>query len=182
MAIAMVPAASHAAAVIGTRGGWEVFQDSKSCGMTRVYEGPGETEMMLIKYADETVRIMITNKGWSAKQGTQYDISYLLNGTSYGGAKAVGTGDQVRRGFVSTFVASFAQDFTRGSTLRVMLSDQEIERLSLNGTGVAMALVDQCLIGVRATLAAAERESAERAHLPKDSFAPPPKPPARKGN
>ena len=32
------------------------------------------------------------------------------------------------------------------------------------------------------TLAAAERERAERAHLPKDPFAPPPKPPARKGN
>jgi hypothetical protein len=176
LALATVPHAGHAAEIIGTRGDWEVFQDSKSCGMTRAYEGPGETEMMVIDYASGEIRVMITNMEWSAKKGELYDISYVLNGTTYDGAEAVGTADRARKGFVSTFAAEFADDLARGSTLHVLLAGKEIERLPLGGTGAAMALVDQCLASLRAALAAAEREKAKRAHLPRDPFAPSPGP------
>lgn len=170
VAIATAPQAAHATEIIGTSGDWEVFRDSKSCGMTRTYEVPGETEMMVIKYAAGEIRILITNKGWSAKQDQLYDISYQLNAGTYGGSKAVGMADRDRRGFVSTFVADFADDFAKGSTLRVFLSGKEIERLSLAGTGAAMTLVNQCLADVRASLSAAKRETEKRAKLPKDPF------------
>lgn len=169
--IVLAPQAARATEIIGTSGDWEIFRDSKSCGMTRTYEVPGETEMMVIKYAAGEIRILITNKGWSAKQDQLYDISYQLNGGTYGGAKAVGTADSDRRGFVSTFVADFGADFAKGSTLRVFLSGKEIERLPLTGTGAAMAQVDQCLADVRTALTAAKRESDKRAKLPKDPFA-----------
>jgi hypothetical protein len=172
-AIAITSQAVPAAEIIGTRSGWEVFRDSKSCGMTRDYDVPGATQMTVIKYPGGDIRIMITNTEWSAKRDKLYDISYQVNGTAYGGAKAVGTADRARKGFVSTFVAGFAEDFTKGSTLRVLLSGEEIERLSLGGSGAAMALVDQCLVRVRASLSAAEREKEERAELPKDPFARP---------
>lgn len=169
--VALAPQAVRATEIIGTSGDWEIFRDSKSCGMTRTYEVPGETEMMVIKYAAGEIRILITNKGWSAKQDQLYDISYQLNGGTYGGAKAIGTADPDRRGFVSTFVSDFAADFAKGSTLRVFLSGKEIERLPLTGTGAAMVLVDQCLAEVRTTLSAAKRETDKRAKLPKDPFA-----------
>ena len=168
---AIAPNPSYATEIIGSSGDWEIFRDSKSCGMTRTYEVPGETEMMVIKYAAGEIRILITNKGWSAKQDQLYDISYQLNGGTYGGAKAVGTADRDRRGFVSTFVTDFGGDLAKGSIMRVFLSGKEIERLPLTGTGAAMAQVDQCLADVRATLAAAKRESDKRAKLPKDPFA-----------
>lgn len=170
VAVALVPHAARATEIIGASGDWEIFRDSKSCGMTRTYEVPGETEMMVIKYAAGEIRILITNKGWSAKQDQLYDISYQLNGGTYGGSKAVGTADRDRRGFVSTFVAGFGDDFAKGSALRVFLSGKEIERLPLTGTGAAMVLVNQCLADVRAALSAAKRESDKRAKLPKDPF------------
>lgn len=171
VAIAILPHAAHAAEIIGTRSGWEVFRNSKSCGMTRDYEVPGETQMTVLKYPAGDIRIMITNTGWSAKQGESYDISYRLNGAAYGGAKAAGTSDRTRNGFVSTFVAGFGKDFARGNLLQVFLSGNEIERLPLKGTAAAMALVDQCLVKVRASISAAEGENEERAKLPKDPFA-----------
>lgn len=172
-AIAMASYPAAAAEIIGTRGGWEVFQDSRSCGMTMDYDGPGETQMTVLRYADGNMRVMITNTAWSAKPDELYDISYHVNGTVYAGAKAVGTGSRGRKGFVSTFAASFAEDFAKGATLRVLLSDEEIERLSLTGSGAAMALVDQCLLRMRASTAAADREMEKRAQLPKDPFARP---------
>jgi hypothetical protein len=170
VAAALAPQAANGAEIIGTSGDWEVFRDSKSCGMTRTFEVPGETEMMVIKYAGGDIRILITNTGWSAKQDQLYDVSYQLNGHAYGGSKAVGTSDGDRRGFVSTFVTDFGNDFAKGSNLRIFLSGKEIERLPLIGTGAAMALVDECLVEVRATLSAAKREKEKRAKLPKDPF------------
>jgi len=157
-----------------------VFRSSNSCGMTRNYPGPGGTDMTVIKYTDESIRILITKEGWSARQGKSYDISYVLNGTVYGGAKAVGTAENGRHGFVSTFVAGFADDFAKGIILQIRLNDEEIERLSLSDSGAAMAMVDQCLGPVRTALATSEREEARRSKLPKDPFAPPPKTPAPK--
>jgi hypothetical protein len=180
LALAIAPHDAPAAEIIGTRGDWQVFRNRDSCGMTRNYEGPGGTEMTLLRYTDETIRIMITKEGWSARQGKLYDISYVLNGTVYGGAKAVGTAHNGRNGFVSTFVAGFADDIAKGSILQIRLNDQEIERLSLSDSGAAMAMVDQCLGPVRAALATAEREQARRANLPKDPFASAPKTPAPK--
>lgn len=168
---ALTPHAGHAAEIIGAPGGWEVFRDEKSCGMTRDYDVPGETQMTVISYPAGDIRIMITNTGWSAKRDALYDISYQLNGTAYAGAKAVGTGDRARKGFVSTFVADFADDFAKGSVLRVMLDGEEIERLSLTGSGAAMAMVDKCLVDLRTAVSKAEREKERRARLPKDPFA-----------
>jgi hypothetical protein len=183
IALALVIAApsGQAAEIVGTRGNWQVFRNSNSCGITRRYEGPGETEMTVIKYTDETIRIMITKTGWSARQGKLYDISYVLNGTAYGGAKAVGTAENGRNGFVSTFAAGFSDDFAKGSLLQVRLEDREIERLPLSDSGAAMALVDDCLAPVRAAMAVTEREQVRRAKLPKDPFAPPPKTSRPKG-
>lgn len=176
VALATIPQALHAAEVIGRRGDWEVFRDSKSCGMTRSYDGVGDTEMMVIKYAAGNIRIMITNTEWSAKQDERYDVSFVVNGATYGGARAIGTAERGRAGFVSTFVGKFAEDFAEGSLLQVLLAGKEIERLSLAGSGAALALVDQCLAPVRSELAAAERERAKRAKLPRDPFAPSPEP------
>jgi TonB family protein len=182
VAIALTPQAAHAAEVIGAHGDWQVFRDSKSCGMTRDYDSPGETQMTVIKYTSDNVRIMITNAGWSAKRGELYDISYRLNRAAYGGAKAVGTAGPDRGGFVSTFVAAFADDFAKGSALQVLLAGKEIERLSLNGSGAAMALVDQCLESLREASSAVDRERGKRAQLPKDPFAPAPGKPAPIGD
>ena len=134
------------------------------------FDGPGATELTLIRYADERIGVLISNYDWSAKPDEDYDITYILNGQSYGG-NSIGTKAGIRRGFIGFFPKSFATDFAKGETLHIFLGETRVDQLSLSGTSNAMGLVNRCLIKVRAEIAAAEREKAKFAHIPEDPFA-----------
>jgi periplasmic protein TonB len=182
LAVCIMPMRAGAAEVLGTRGGWDIYRNDDSCGMHMEFGGPGATQVTLIEYAAGNIAILVTNQQWTAKQGQEYDVEYSLNGTTYGGAKAIGTADYARSGFVSKFGVEFAEDFAKGSSLHIYLGQQQIDRLSLAGTGVAVAAVHQCLAGVRASQRADAREKARWADLPKNPFAPPPGTPQPLGN
>ena len=95
-------------------------------------------------------------KGFTDRSKAQalYDVSYAVNGKTYGGGKAVGTGDSRRRGFFSLMNRGFERDFAAGSTMFVMLEGQRIDQLSLAGTSAALVHLNRCLADVRQRLAA----------------------------
>lgn len=162
---------AQAATFSETRGGWEIGGGDDSCYMAMEYEGPGETLLLFIKYADGQIGSAISNYGWSAEKGVGYPISYVLNGVEFGGAEATGTSGSGRNGFISLFQPDFETHFRRGSTLHVYLKDERIDQLSLAGTAVALDALNRCLVEVRAEIAAIKREQERWSHLPKDPFA-----------
>lgn len=154
-----------------SRGGWDIGSTGDSCGMSMEFEGPGDTVVVFMKEADGDVFLHVTNMNWSAKEGQEYDVRYLLNGKAYGGTGSLGITSSIRKGFMAKFENDFEQAFAAGDTLHVYLSEQKIDELSLAGTGAALASLNRCLSRVRARVAAEAREKARWEHLPKDPFA-----------
>lgn len=134
------------------------------------FDGPGATDLTLLQFVDGRVGMLVSNYDWSAKPDEKYEITYLLNDEGYAG-ESVGTKIGIRNGFMGFFPPEFAFDFAKGESLHIFLGDTRVDQLSLDGTANAMKMVGRCLTVVRAEIAAAEREKARFAHIPKDPFA-----------
>jgi protein TonB len=165
------PASANAANFIATRSGWDVFRDEGVCAMRMEFEGQGETQLTLLKDAGGKIATFITNTEWTSREGEYYDVSFVLNGDHFGGGKSKGTGEDLRKGFMSMFGLDFERAFARGSSLQVYLGKERIDDLSLKGTSGALSAVNNCLAEIRAGMAVDEREKARWAYLPKDPFA-----------
>jgi TonB family protein len=153
-------------------GGWSIGETDDSCAIFDSFEGKGETELFVFLYLDGSVGTSITNTGWSPTEGQKYEMSWVLNGQSYSGTN-VGTGGKYayRKGFVAKFDASFADDFARGSSLRIYRGDVLVDQLSLDGTAAAVAMARRCLTHIRELQAADERERQRFSHIADDPFA-----------
>lgn len=156
------------------RGGWTIVAADKACSMSMEFEGPGATDFALIRdVEDDRIIVAVTNINWSATKGHEYDVSLFIDREGYGGGKAIGYVSGIRRGFLTAVAKSFEASFAQGDTLYIFLGDQEIDRLSLDGTAVAVESLNRCVRKKAATLAAAKREKERFDHLPKDPFAAP---------
>ena len=151
--------------------GWTISRDSDSCSMYMQYEGPGETQVLFVKSVDGTYGLAIANNQWSAAEGNQYKIRYILNGKTYTGGKDIGMKSGIAGGFMSFFGRDFEKDLVLGSSLHIELDGNLIDRLSLKGTGAAVTAINRCLVRVRAYIAAADREKKKWGDLPVDPFA-----------
>lgn len=168
----MVCFASSAWAVdyMGSRGGWDVFKSDERCYMIMDYEGPGATNFMFMKSIDGDIFVQVSNSEWSSKEGSKYEITYNLNGTSYGGGISLGTKVDYRSGFMTSFEKDFETAFAAGSSLHIYLGDTRIDQLSLDGTTIGLNLLNACLTKLKAEHAAVEKEKRRWEHLPKDPF------------
>lgn len=153
-------------------GGFDIVEAEEACFLTTEYQGPGETRLTVALYRDQTALILVDNYNWSSKKDEVYtDISFRLNGESYGGGKAVGTEDGIRHGFGVRANADFLRDFTASTYLHVYKGQQIIDRLNLNGSAAAAAQVRRCVAHVEKLRSAEERERKRWEDLPKDPFA-----------
>lgn len=165
------PGPSSALDFYEERGGWSIVGDTSSCIMLMDYEGPGATQVSIIKWPDrDGIGIGVTNTNWTAKKNEEYEVAFVLNGVEYGG-RSFGTADYPRAGFLTLMSPSFERHFAEGSSLHIYLSEQRIDQLSLAGTAVAIASVNRCIAAAKAELAADRRERERWEHLPKDPFA-----------
>lgn len=164
---------ASAAELFAKHGSWEIVKSEDSCSAASSFEGPGSTELIVMKFPNGEMGTLVTNLNWSAKDDEIYQVTFVLNGTGYSG-NARGTSDYVRSGFVTKFGSEFGRDFAQGSSLQIFLREQRIQHLSLAGTAAAMQAVERCLVRVRAEIAAAQRERARFADIPRDPFASPP--------
>lgn len=151
--------------------GWVIVAGDSGCGMTMEYEGPGATNLILLKDIDGEIGVGVTNSNWTAEVGEKYDVSFHLNGKAYGGGAAYGYKSGYRKGFMLSLESSFEADFRKGESLWIYLGDTKIDQLSLDGTSLAFASINRCLKLVKAENDAEAREKARWADIPKDPFA-----------
>lgn len=152
-------------------GGWFISETEDGCGMLTTFEGSGSTQVAFFLEADGSSGILVSNEAWSAVQGKKYELSYLLNGSTYSG-NSVGSddGSGSRKGFVAKFGPDFASDFEKATGLTIMKGDVVVDDLSLRGSAAALAVLRRCVTEVSARLAAESRERARLAHIAGDPF------------
>lgn len=171
VSLGLAPFASAREQAWPSTAGWEIAELSESCGMLMDYEGAGETQLSVIRFADGGAGISISNHGWSAKPGQTYDLTFYLDDQFHSG-KATGlTTKSGRRGFGVLIGGEFTRDFARASSLRIYLGETLVDQLSLKGSAAALSVVDRCVSKVAARLAVEARERARLAHIPSDPFA-----------
>lgn len=154
-----------------TTGGWDVVQGADHCGIGMEFEGAGSTELYLILRLDGEVVLGALNSHWSTVVGQEYNLSYVIDQTVFGGGASLGYADAAKRGFISSFENTFATAFAAGRSLKIFRDDVLVDQLSLSGSGAALGVARRCLARVRSEAAAAERERARLAHIPRDPFA-----------
>jgi hypothetical protein len=152
-----------------TVSGWLVAERRDGCAMGSEFAGPGKTYLLLDKRVDGEVYLSITNDTWSAREGKPYDVSYHLNGKEYSEGTTVGYRSGDARGFWSKMGTGFERDFATGKDLSVFLDGEFIRKLSLAGTGAAIAALNRCVAGVRGRAQPELRRKGTQ--VPKDPFA-----------
>lgn len=70
---------------IGEFGGWEVSKSDEGCLAHMEFEGPGATQVTVLKFASSDVGVLVNNLNWSAKADETYQVNFALNGMSYSG-------------------------------------------------------------------------------------------------
>jgi hypothetical protein len=158
--------------------GWLVAQRTEGCAMGSEFAGPGHTYVAVDKKSDGKVYLAITNDAWSAREGKRYDVAYRLNGKEYADGTTTGYRSGAARGFWSVMGAGFERDFAAGADLSVFLDGDLIRKISLAGTGAAIAALERCVSELHGRDREERRE--KRGHVPADPFADPTAtPPAR---
>ncbi len=164
----------------GTAGGWNVIELGESCAITLEYDGKGSSELILMQHRDDNVFITVANDDWSVLDEKQYSIAYSIDGVAYNPPKmSVGTILKYKPGFMTIYDRKFLSAFAAGSSLNVFYDKnpddpesqyQLIDQLSLTGTAIAVARMDQCLQAVRRDREAELAEKRKFEHLPDDPF------------
>lgn len=160
----------------GSVQGWDIFEaeDSSYCAMVMSYEGQGSTNLSYAIETDNSVLIAITNYGWSTEKSKSYDISFEFDKYTY---KIVATGLSATapKGLGISFDAesgpTITSEFSGSSGLKILMSDQVVDDLSLKGTSEALVRVKTCLAKIKREAVAAAREKARLAHISDDPFA-----------
>jgi hypothetical protein len=175
----MLMIAALAATVAGTKAaaptypvtvsGWLVVQRARACAMGTDFAGPGKTYVFVQKRVNDEVVLSITNEGWSAREDEVYEVSYQLNGKEYADGATTGYRSGAGRGFWSIMGDGFERDFAAGSDLSVFLDGKFIRKISLVGTGRAIAALDRCVADLHSRLRPGKAD--KRGEMPLDPFA-----------
>ncbi|KQT35236.1 hypothetical protein ASG29_03755 [Sphingomonas sp. Leaf412] len=149
-------------------GGWTVAasEDAKGCFVTRTYDRPGATTLLLGLDIDGANRLSVLNENWSIAPREKLKLTFRLSRGGYVGQAAVGIVSDGKQGFVTGFEATFPSYFAASPTLAIARGDVPVERLPLDGSGAAVARLRACVAALRA-MPAARRDD----RIPKDPFA-----------
>lgn len=155
-------------------GGWTVAasKDGKGCFLTRDYDRPGDTTLLLGLDRDGTNHLTVLNANWSIKPKDRLKLTFRLSGGAYAGHFAVGMASDGKQGFVTSFEAKFPTYFATSASLDITRGAVPVERLSLTGSGAAVAELRRCVESSRARPAAGPTDQLRADDIPKDPFAP----------
>lgn len=155
-------------------GGWTVAasKDGKGCFLTREYDRTGETTLLFGLEIDGTNHLTVLNANWSIKPKDRLELTFRLSNSSFPRHFAVGIASGAKQGFVTSFGRKFPAHFAASRTLHIFRGDVPVERLSLDGSGAAVAELRRCVDVQRAgpSVAADGKEPSDS--IPKDPFAP----------
>ena len=154
-------------------GNWLVAasKDGAGCFLTRDYEGPGTTTLLLALDTDGTNRLSLLNKNWSVKPASRLQLDFHLSNGHYLQHVAIGIAAKGKRGFATNFEWRFPGYFAASSVLRVDRGDVPVVRLTLDGASVAMAELRRCVAGQKSDARAGSRTGKTGPTIPEDPFA-----------
>lgn len=155
-------------------GGWTVAasKDGKGCFLTKEYDRTGETTLLLGLEIDGTNHLTVLNANWSIKPKDRLELTFRLSDSSFPRHFAVGIASGAKQGFVTSFGPKFPSHFAASRTLHIFRGEVPVERLSLEGSGAAVAELRRCVEVQRARPAVAAGEKEPSDSIPKDPFAP----------
>lgn len=155
-------------------GGWTVAasKDKEGCFLTRTYEGPGETTLLLGLDVDGGNHLSVLNANWSIKPKDQWKLTFRLSNGGYSNQPVIGMASQGKQGFVTNFETKFPSYFATSKALHIYRGKVPVEQLSLDGSGAAVAELRNCVGIFSAKPAAGAREKGRSGQIPKDPFAP----------
>jgi hypothetical protein len=170
---APAPAADYATRDIGS---WTISasKDGKGCFLTREYDRTGATTLLLGLDSDGTNHLSVLNANWSIRPKDRLELTFRLSTSSFPKHFAVGMAADGKQGFVTSFGAKFPAQFAGSRALDIFRGDVPVERLSLEGSGAAVAELRRCVAAQRAKPAATADEAGDPDSIPKDPFAPAP--------
>ena len=156
-----------------TTAGWDVIEYDDDCAIHLEYEGKGSTELWLFLQTDGDAMLVVGNDGWSIEKGEKTDLVFGVNKRVYSDGVAVGISDKFasKRSFATKFGSDFLIDFAASPNLVILKGDVLVDRLSLSGSGAALAVAKRCIAKVRADIAVAEAEKRKYADIADDPFA-----------
>lgn len=161
--------------------GWDILErDSRQgCVMYRPSAEIGGTELVVFTFTDtDNVRILVSNSAWSAVKDAEYALDYVIDGKPY--RSAISTGYEVsdgRKGFRRVFEPDFVNAIAAGKELRILTGETLVAKLSLSGSGAAIATVRRCTAALIDEEKAKKREKMNT--VVADPFALPPRTLAR---
>jgi hypothetical protein len=173
VAVAPAAAAGYAPQDVG---GWTVAasKDGKGCFVTKEYERAGATTLLLGVDLDGTNHLTVLNANWSIKPKDRLELTFRLSNDSFPKHFAVGMTSAGKQGFVTSFGDKFPARFAASQTLQIFRGDLPVERLSLEGSGAAVAELRRCLDVQRTKPSASADEKEPSDSIPRDPFAPGP--------
>lgn len=163
-------------------GGWTVAasKDRKGCFLTKEYDRPGKTTLLLGVDIDGTNHLSVLNYNWSIKPQDRLKLTFRLTNGGYPNHFAVGMVSDGKKGFVTNFESKFPSYFASSKALHIARGDVPVEQLSLTGSGAAVEELQRCIAIQRARPAADADDDTPSVNIPRDPFASAPKRKSRK--
>jgi hypothetical protein len=152
-------------------GEWRIAasQDGDGCFATRIFDRDGATTLLLGLSLDGTNRLSLLNANWSIKPRDRLTLDYRLSNRRFPKQLAIGIAADRKQGFVSSFDAKFPAQFAASTSLSVFRGEVPVERLTLEGSGAAVAEVRRCVAAANGKTGGSTRTDSTK--IPKDPFA-----------
>lgn len=155
-------------------GGWTVTvsQDKKGCFLTRTYQVPGETTLLLGLDADGSNRLSVLNANWSIREKERQNLDFRLSNVAFPKHFSIGIASDGKQGFVTDFGEKFPAYFAASKFLHIARGKVPVEELDLAGSGAAVTELRKCVYLHREKPAVKALNGERPAHIPIDPFAP----------
>lgn len=126
--------------------GWTVEIRNDLCFASIVYDGPGDTMLALGMKKPDAVALSIVDKRWSAKPGASYPVEIEIDGKAYGPVSFEGFSTETYSGFKAVAPTSqLLPVVVSGRELRLRSGSTTTDKLSLKGSGWAVAQLRKCV-------------------------------------
>jgi len=175
IALAAMLGASGAPAAYKSRTveGWTVAasKDAPGCFVSRTYDHPGDTTLLLGLDADGSNHLSILNANWSIKPDERLKLDFRLSGSAYPKHFAIGLASDGKQGFVTSFGPDFPALFAKSRTLQITRGVTPVERLDLTGGDTAVTELRGCVKAQADGSGSAKAGTSRRDSIPLDPFA-----------
>ncbi|WP_336868895.1 hypothetical protein [Sphingomonas sanguinis] len=148
-----------------------ISEDGDGCFLTRIYDRPGDTTLLLGLDRDGSNHLTVLNANWSIKPKERLALDFRLTSGGYPKHFAVGLAADGKQGFVTSFENAFPTYLAKSQRLDIARGDVPVERLSLDGSGAAIAALRDCVAARKVVPAKTSRDQDGADGIPRDPFA-----------